>query len=124
VICSGGQRDGARGVRRIRANGGRVIVQDPRSAVQPSMPLAAVAAANLVLPIEALGRGVAFELAGLALDSFDREWQEPFSGRHDDDDALVGEAGDGPAEGAPGANTPSYVVKQRVRNRNDGERQE
>jgi two-component system chemotaxis response regulator CheB len=43
VVLTGRLRDGTRGVRAIRAGGGRVIVQDPETAEQPSMPWNALA---------------------------------------------------------------------------------
>ena len=54
VVLTGANQDGCRGVRRIAAAGGRVIVQDPKTAESPTMPLAAVNAvpASRVLPLE------------------------------------------------------------------------
>ena len=43
VVLSGGGSDGAAGAARIQAAGGRVIVQNPESAVMASMPAAALA---------------------------------------------------------------------------------
>jgi two-component system, chemotaxis family, protein-glutamate methylesterase/glutaminase len=43
VVLSGANDDGARGLRRIRDAGGIAIVQDPRTAAMPVMPLAAIA---------------------------------------------------------------------------------
>ncbi len=43
VVLSGGGSDGAAGAARVQAAGGRVIVQDPGSAVMASMPAAAIA---------------------------------------------------------------------------------
>jgi two-component system chemotaxis response regulator CheB len=44
VVLSGGDGDGADGLRVIRANGGRAYVQDPEEAETPSMPMAAIRA--------------------------------------------------------------------------------
>jgi two-component system chemotaxis response regulator CheB len=46
IVLSGGDSDGADGLRCIKANGGRAIVQDPDEAEVPSMPEAALAADN------------------------------------------------------------------------------
>jgi len=43
VVLTGRLQDGTRGVRAIKAAGGRVIVQDPEDAEQPSMPWNALA---------------------------------------------------------------------------------
>lgn len=42
ILLSGANQDGAEGLNRIILNGGRGIVQDPRSAAYPTMPLAAL----------------------------------------------------------------------------------
>lgn len=53
VVLSGANDDGARGVRRVRRCGGRVLVQDPHTAAFPAMPLAAQPSAHaLVHPCE------------------------------------------------------------------------
>lgn len=44
VVLTGANADGSLGVRRVKARGGRVIVQDPAEAAFPAMPLAAIAA--------------------------------------------------------------------------------
>ena len=53
VILTGANRDGARGLARIKQSGGLCVVQDPREAESPSMPAAAVAATEVdhVLPL-------------------------------------------------------------------------
>ena len=43
VVLSGRLEGGARGVREVKRGGGRVIVEDPTSAVAPAMPNAALA---------------------------------------------------------------------------------
>jgi two-component system chemotaxis response regulator CheB len=54
VILTGTGRDGAAGLARIKARGGLAIAQDPRTAVRPEMPEAALAstAVDWVLPLE------------------------------------------------------------------------
>ena len=44
IVLSGGDGDGAVGLRQIKAHGGLAIVQDPDEAQAPGMPLAALAA--------------------------------------------------------------------------------
>ena len=43
VVLTGANRDGAEGAAQIKAAGGRVIVQDPRTAEAPQMPEAVLA---------------------------------------------------------------------------------
>jgi len=54
VVLSGFGLDGSEGVKRIREGGGIVLVQEPATAVNPSMPQNAIAtgAADMVLPAE------------------------------------------------------------------------
>ena len=56
VILTGENADGAQGAARVKARGGRLLVQDPATAESPSMPEAARAAArpDLVASIAAL----------------------------------------------------------------------
>jgi two-component system chemotaxis response regulator CheB len=46
VIMTGASSDGAQGLKRIKARGGRTVVQNPASAESPFMPQAAVRAAD------------------------------------------------------------------------------
>ena len=54
VILTGANRDGARGLARIKSFGGFVVVQDPASAESRTMPEAAVAATTVdrILPLQ------------------------------------------------------------------------
>jgi two-component system chemotaxis response regulator CheB len=54
VILTGANQDGCRGARRIAEAGGQVIVQDPKTAESPTMPLAAAKSVKdaVVLPLE------------------------------------------------------------------------
>lgn len=56
VILTGANRDGARGLARIKSFGGRAVVQDPQDAASRAMPEAALAAAEIdaVLPLAAI----------------------------------------------------------------------
>ncbi len=57
VILTGANADGARGVTRIKKNGGFVIVQDPSTAEAPDMPQAAIASTTVdrILPLDRIG---------------------------------------------------------------------
>jgi two-component system, chemotaxis family, protein-glutamate methylesterase/glutaminase len=46
VVLSGGDKDGAEGLKSIKAHGGRTIVQKPEEALDPSMPLTALITDN------------------------------------------------------------------------------
>ncbi len=57
VVLTGSSQDGAAGVARIKARGGRVIVQSPETAASPVMPKAAIAATrpDWILPLSEIG---------------------------------------------------------------------
>ncbi len=54
VVLSGGDGDGAVGIKRIKERGGLTVAQDPQQAEHPSMPAAAIATGMVdwVLPVE------------------------------------------------------------------------
>jgi two-component system chemotaxis response regulator CheB len=56
VVLTGASDDGAEGACRIKARGGRVIVQDPRTAESPIMPRAVLdrCEADAIVPLEAV----------------------------------------------------------------------
>ena len=58
LVLTGANEDGAQGLARVKEGGGLTAVQDPREAVQPAMPQAAIAAAepDFVLPLSGLNR--------------------------------------------------------------------
>ena len=57
VLLTGASADGAAGLARIKAAGGRAIVQDPATAECATMPAAGIAAApvDYILPLESIG---------------------------------------------------------------------
>jgi two-component system chemotaxis response regulator CheB len=57
VLLTGASADGAAGLARVKARGGRAIVQDPGTAECATMPAAGIAAAavDYILPIERIG---------------------------------------------------------------------
>jgi two-component system chemotaxis response regulator CheB len=73
VVLTGSNRDGAQGARSVKRAGGKVLVQDPKTAMSPVAPEAAIACTvvDLVLPLEE----IALRLTELALES--REKSEP-----------------------------------------------
>jgi two-component system chemotaxis response regulator CheB len=60
VVLTGMLHDGANGARAIKSRGGRVLVQDPRTARAAGMPAAAIATGciDFVLPLERIAAGV------------------------------------------------------------------
>jgi two-component system CheB/CheR fusion protein len=61
VVLSGFGLDGSEGVRRIKEAGGIILVQEPATAINPSMPQNAIAtgAADIVLPAEEIAGKIA-----------------------------------------------------------------
>lgn len=57
VLLTGASADGALGLARVKARGGRVIVQDPATAECATMPAAGIAATavDYILPLERIG---------------------------------------------------------------------
>lgn len=57
LVLTGANDDGARGANSVRRAGGLVIVEEPRQAVAPEMPRAAIALADpqIIAPLHALG---------------------------------------------------------------------
>jgi len=57
VVLTGANDDGARGVKRVKKNGGFVVVQDPKTSESPAMPEAAISAVRVdrILPLERIG---------------------------------------------------------------------
>jgi two-component system chemotaxis response regulator CheB len=60
IILTGANEDGARGLARIKQQGGVALIQDPVDALRRTMPDAAIAAtvADAVLPLEEIGKFV------------------------------------------------------------------
>jgi two-component system chemotaxis response regulator CheB len=87
VVLSGGDGDGATGLRTIAERGGSALVQDPAEAEIPSMPRAALMAdhPDACLPVDEISRRVRVFCSRLwtveppALNN--RGWQEPLSSR-------------------------------------------
>lgn len=68
VVLSGLGRDGALGVQRVVERGGVALIQDPKTAIAPYMPQAAIAseAKSQVVPLEEMGRAIESSVIGLA----------------------------------------------------------
>jgi two-component system chemotaxis response regulator CheB len=78
VVLSGSGHDGARGTVAMKHAGAIVIAQSPDTAEYPSMPIAAAeAGADLVLPINEIGRVVADIIAGAPIPRPRRAGGEP-----------------------------------------------
>ena len=60
IVLSGGDGDGAAGLRAVAEHGGTALVQNPQEAIAPSMPRAAIMAdhPDACLPIEEIVRRV------------------------------------------------------------------
>ncbi len=71
VVLTGMGRDGAEGLRVVRAAGGRAVVQDPSEAVIPGMPNAALrhAGADAVRPLAQMAGAIHQEVATLGRQS-------------------------------------------------------
>jgi two-component system, chemotaxis family, protein-glutamate methylesterase/glutaminase len=98
VVLSGALDDGSAGAAWISGAGGTVVVQDPRTAIVPGMPEAALAAttADHVLPLHAIGG----ELARLVKDARARGEEEEMPSEPDPTDHLhVEHRPDGPPSG-------------------------
>jgi two-component system, chemotaxis family, protein-glutamate methylesterase/glutaminase len=60
ILLTGYGRDGAAGIARVREAGGRTIVQEPKTALQPAMPEAGIAAgAAEVVPLDEIAAKLA-----------------------------------------------------------------
>ena len=81
IVLSGYQRDGARGVVRIRDAGGYVIVQEPESCEARDMPEAAISTgcANWILPPKQIPSALVGRLKTLDLDRARRAFDNPFA---------------------------------------------
>lgn len=67
VVLTGLGRDGTRGIQQIHRYGGRVLVQDPSTAVAPAMPTAAIESGvvDQVVELPRLGEALGKEIFGL-----------------------------------------------------------
>src|SRR5262245_41902331 len=81
IVLSGYQRDGARGVIRIRDAGGHVIVQEPGSCEARDMPDAVISTgcARWILPPELIASAIVDRLKILDLDRARRAFDNPFA---------------------------------------------
>lgn len=74
IVLSGANGDGARGARRVRAAGGRVLVQDPATAMYPAMPLAAAQFGHALLHPCELAPRIERELARIESEGQPLSW--------------------------------------------------
>ena len=60
IVLSGGDSDGAAGLRAITQHGGTAFVQDPNEAAMPSMPISAIMIdhPDVCLPVEEIAERV------------------------------------------------------------------
>ena len=80
VVLSGASSDGAKGIARISRAGGKIIVQDPRTCLFPTMPQAALDAvrpSGVHAPAE-LGPALIAGLHQRDLTTAQAEWEHPF----------------------------------------------
>ncbi|BAV08041.1 two-component system, chemotaxis family, response regulator CheB [Filimonas lacunae] len=61
ILLSGANQDGAAGLQMIQQQGGQVVVQDPKTAEYPTMPLAAIEIIPEVLILQPSGLPLFFE---------------------------------------------------------------
>jgi chemotaxis response regulator CheB len=80
IVLSGLLSDGASKLRRVRAMGGRVLVEDPETCRFASMPRAAIATGHVdaVLPVAAM-RGALQEFLQQPYADALAAWEEPFN---------------------------------------------
>jgi two-component system chemotaxis response regulator CheB len=81
IVLSGLRHDGARGAVSIRASGGTVIVQDPRTCQRPEMPTAAIATGSVdfVLPPDQISAVVMALLKQMDLQRSWIDWDRGFA---------------------------------------------
>jgi two-component system chemotaxis response regulator CheB len=81
VVLSGSQRDAAQGVKYVRAAGGTVIVQDPRTCEYPGMPAAAIAtgAVRHVLDPQDIAAAINNTAAAFDVATYRSRWVDPFN---------------------------------------------
>ena len=81
VVLSGYQRDGARGVVRIRGAGGSTIAQHPETCVANDMPTAAIGTGSVsrILRPELIATAIIDWLQPLDLERMERDFENPFA---------------------------------------------